>query len=77
MSTAKEWSTQCAIDYYFNNLHEVSDLYPSATIFLPRVRFPVAQVLDLDGTLAPEIQGVSIGSYLRFREMHVFSCHNN
>ncbi|MCH7799148.1 MAG: hypothetical protein IID28_11995 [Planctomycetes bacterium] len=39
--------------------------------------FYIGQVLDFDGTLEPEIQGVSIGSYLRFREMHVFSCHNN
>ena len=47
MSTAKEWSTQCAIDYYFNNRHDVSDLYPSEKIFLPRVLFPGATVLDV------------------------------
>ncbi len=40
-------------------------------------QFYIGQVLDFDGTLEPEVQGVSIGSYLRFREVHVFSCHNN
>ena len=40
-------------------------------------QFYIGQVLDFDGTLEPEIQGVSIGSYLRFRDVHVFSCHNN
>ena len=39
--------------------------------------FFVGQVLDFDGTLEPEIQGVNIGSFLRFREQHIFSCHNN
>ena len=47
MSTAKEWSNQSAIDYYSENRHEISDLYPSETIFLPRVLFPGAQVLDV------------------------------
>ena len=37
-------------------------------------RFFIGQVLDFDGTLEPEIQGVNIGSYLRFREQHIFSC---
>ena len=40
-------------------------------------QFYIGQVLDFDGTLEPEIQGVNIGSYLRFREVHVFSCHHN
>ena len=40
-------------------------------------QFYIGQVLDFDGTLEPEIQGVNIGSYLRFREMHVWSCHQN
>ncbi len=40
-------------------------------------QFYIGQVLDFDGTLEPEIQGVGIGSYLRFREVHVFSCHDN
>ncbi len=39
--------------------------------------FFVGQVLAFDGTLEPEIQGVNIGSFLRFREQHIFSCHNN
>lgn len=47
MTTAKEWSTQSAIDYYFQNRHDVSDLYPSEKIFLPRVLFPGAKVLDV------------------------------
>ena len=47
MSTAKEWSNQSAIDYYYENRHEISDLYPSETIFLPRVLFPGAKVLDV------------------------------
>ncbi len=37
--------------------------------------FFVGQVLDFDGTLEPEIQGVSIGSYLRFRDENIFSAH--
>ena len=40
-------------------------------------QFYIGQVLDFDGTLEPEVQGVNIGSYLRFREMHVWSCHQN
>ena len=47
MSTAKEWSNQSAIDYYSENRHGISDLYPSETIFLPRVLFPGAKVLDV------------------------------
>jgi len=47
VSTAKEWSNQSAIDYYSENRHEISDLYPSETIFLPRVLFPGAKVLDV------------------------------
>lgn len=47
MSTAKEWSNQSAIDYYSQNRHEISDLYPSEKIFLPRVLFPGAKVLDV------------------------------
>ena len=37
-------------------------------------QFMVGQVIDFDGTLEPEVQGVNIGSYLRFREEHIFSC---
>ncbi len=39
--------------------------------------FFVGQILDFDGTLEPEIQGVNNGSFLRFREKHVFTSHNN
>ncbi len=47
MSTAEEWSNKSAIDFYYQNRHEVSDLYPSEKIFLPRVLFPGAKVLDV------------------------------
>ncbi len=47
MSTAEEWSKQSAIDYYSQHRHEVSDLYPSEKVFLPRVLFPGAKVLDV------------------------------
>jgi ubiquinone/menaquinone biosynthesis C-methylase UbiE len=47
VSTAKEWSNQSAIDYYSENRHEISELYSSETIFLPRVLFPGAKVLDV------------------------------
>ncbi|MCH8989037.1 MAG: class I SAM-dependent methyltransferase [Chloroflexi bacterium] len=47
MSTAKEWSKQSVIDYYYQHRHDVSDLYPSEKVFLPRVLFPGAKVLDV------------------------------
>ena len=47
MSTAKEWSSQSAIDFYYENRHELSDLYPSEKVFLPRVLFLGAKVLDV------------------------------
>ena len=47
MSTAEQWSKQSAIDYYSQHRHEVSDLYPSERVFLPRVLFPGAKVLDV------------------------------
>ena len=47
MSTANEWSNQSAIDFYYQNRHEISDLYPSEKVFLPRVLFPGAKVLDV------------------------------
>lgn len=47
MSTAEEWSNPSAIDFYYQNRHEVSDLYPSEKVFLPRVLFPGATVLDV------------------------------
>jgi ubiquinone/menaquinone biosynthesis C-methylase UbiE len=47
LSTAKEWSNHSAIDFYSKNRHEISDLYPSEKVFLPRVLFPGAKVLDV------------------------------
>ena len=47
MSTAREWSNQSAIDFYSQNRHDISDLYPSEKVFLPRVLFPGAKVLDV------------------------------
>jgi hypothetical protein len=41
---------------------------------LEQDQFYIGQVLDFDGTLEPEIQGVTIGSYIRFREQNIFSC---
>jgi hypothetical protein len=41
---------------------------------LEQDQFYVGQVIDFDGTLEPEVQGVNIGSYLRFRDEHIFSC---
>ncbi len=37
-------------------------------------QFYVGQIIDFDGTLEPEIQGVNIGSFIRFREEQIFSC---
>ena len=47
MATGKQWSSQGAIDYYAQHRHDVADLYPSETVFLPRVLFPGAKVLDV------------------------------
>ncbi len=47
MNKANAWSNQSAIDFYYQNRHEISDLYPSEKIFLPRVLFPGAKVLDV------------------------------
>ena len=38
-------------------------------------QFYIGQVLDFDGSLEPEIQGVTIGSYLRFQEKHIFTAY--
>ena len=45
--SAKAWSQPGAVDYYYQNRQEVSDLYPSEKVFLPRVLFPGAKVLDV------------------------------
>ena len=47
MNSGEEWSKQSAIDFYYQHRHEVSDLYPSEKVFLPRVLFPGVKVLDV------------------------------
>ena len=47
MESAKAWSQPSAIEYYSKHRHEVSDLYPSERVFLPRVLFPGIKVLDV------------------------------
>ena len=47
MSTAKEWSNSSAVEYYAQNRNEEGDLYPSERVYLPRVLFPGAKVLDV------------------------------
>ena len=57
MSTADEWSKQSAIDYYAQHRHEVSDLYPSEKVFLPRVLFPGIKVLFTTGYSGDVLMG--------------------
>ncbi len=45
--SAKAWSESTAVDYYAKYRHQVTDLYPSEKVFLPRVLFPGARVLDV------------------------------
>jgi SAM-dependent methyltransferase len=47
LETAKAWSQPSAIDFYYKHRHDVSDLYPSERVFLPRVLFPGIKVLDV------------------------------
>ena len=47
MDTSKAWSQTSAIDYYAKHRNQISDLYPSEQVFLPRVLFPGAKVLDV------------------------------
>ena len=47
MENAKAWSQPSAIDYYSKHRREVTDLYPSERVFLPRVLFPGIKVLDV------------------------------
>ena len=47
METANAWSQPSAIDFYYKHRHDVSDLYPSERVFLPRVLFPGIKVLDV------------------------------
>jgi len=44
---AEPWSKPDAVDYYARNRQEESDLYPSEKVFLSRVLFPGAKVLDV------------------------------
>ena len=46
MSTVEEQSNEGTIDYY-EVRREVTDLHPSEMVFLPRVLFPGAKVLDV------------------------------
>ena len=45
--SANAWSQPSAVDYYAQHRQEVSELYPSERVFLPRVLFPGAKVLDV------------------------------
>ena len=47
MEYAKACSQPSAIEYYSKHRREVSDLYPSERVFLPRVLFPGIKVLDV------------------------------
>ena len=47
MDRSKAWSQPSALDFYSKHRHEVSDLYSSERVFLPRVLFPGAKVLDI------------------------------
>ena len=47
MDTSKAWSQTSAIDFYDKHRSQVSDLYPSERVFLPRALFPGAKVLDV------------------------------
>ena len=47
MDRSKAWSQPSALEFYSKHRHEASDLYPSEQVFLPRVLFPGAKVLDI------------------------------
>ncbi len=53
--------------------NELANMQKMQILELEEDQFYIGQVLDFDGTLEPEVQGVNIGSYLRFREHHIFS----
>ena len=46
-SGAEAWSQRVAVEYYAQHRHEVSDLYPSEQVFLPRLLTPGVKVLDV------------------------------
>ncbi len=45
--SAKAWSQPSVVDYYSEHRHTTEDIYPSERVFLPRVLFPGAKVLDV------------------------------
>ncbi|MEE8301489.1 MAG: class I SAM-dependent methyltransferase [Candidatus Tectomicrobia bacterium] len=45
--SAKAWSQPNAVEYYAEHRHHPDDVYPSERVFLPRVLFPGAKVLDV------------------------------
>ena len=45
--SARAWSQPNAVKYYARQRHDVSELYPSERVFLPRVLFPGIKVLDV------------------------------
>ncbi len=47
MDRSNAWSQPSALEFYSKHRHETSDLYPSEQVFLPRVLFPGAKVLDI------------------------------
>ncbi len=59
----------------------------SVTLSYKEVRFVVqvfnvepdqsflGQVTTFDGWLEPNLEGLRIGSFIRFREQHIFACH--
>ena len=42
-----EWTHPDAVEFYAQHRNQVDDLYPSERVFLPRVLFPNAKVLDV------------------------------
>lgn len=47
IDSAKAWAQPNAVRHYAEHRHEPTDLYPSERVFLPRVLFPGAKVLDV------------------------------
>lgn len=47
MERSEAWAQPSALEFYSEHRHEVADLYPSEQVFLPRVLFPGAKVLDI------------------------------
>lgn len=47
MTQSGEWQHPDAVGFYAQHRHEVADLFPSERVFLPRLLFPGAKVLDI------------------------------